>query len=39
MSQQKRVTKILPKKLYYEFKWFLQCNKENIGQNFVSKAI
>ena len=30
------VTKILPKKLYCDFKRSLQCNQENTGQNFVS---
>ena len=33
---QNTVTKILPKKLYCDFKRSLQCNQENTGQNFVS---
>ena len=33
---QNTVIKILPKKLYCDFKLSLQCNQENTGQNFVS---
>ena len=31
----KKELEILSEKLYFEFKWFLQCNQENTGQNFV----
>ena len=36
ISTKNAVTKILPKKLYCYFKWSLQLNLENPGQNFVS---
>ena len=36
ISTENTVTKILPKKLYRDFKRSLQFNQENTGQNFVS---
>ena len=38
ISTWKRVTKILPKKLYCHFNLSLQCNKKNVGRNFVSET-
>ena len=36
MSKSKTVTKILSKKLYYDFNWSFQCNQKFVGENFVS---
>ena len=36
ISTRNTVTKILQKKLYFEFKSSLQYNQENAGQNLVS---
>ena len=36
ISTRKRVTTIVPKKLYCHFNLSLQCNTKKVGQNFVS---
>ena len=36
ISTRNTVTKILQKKLYFEFKWSLLYNQENAKQNLVS---